>query len=93
MFETQEVTDVEIVPYETTDDPSLHAHYINPPDNIHIWQPGMKTQEIVDIARMMGIEIVALCKYRWVPKHDPAKHPICSKCVDVAAQIVLSMGY
>lgn len=74
----------EAIPYEETDDPNILTHIINPPKNIHIWQPGMTTQELVDIARAGGIEIEALCGHRFIPKHNPDKPDPCKACFEIA---------
>lgn len=80
---------VEIAPYEDVDDGKDHmTHIINPPKNKHIWLPGMETKEIADIARMTGQEVVALCDYRWVPKRNPEKYPICQSCMDIAGELM-----
>lgn len=78
----------EISPYEETDDPSVRAHIVNPPKNIHIWQPGMTSQEMVDVARMTGQFLVALCGYRWVPKHNPEKFDACDICLSIAGEMM-----
>ena len=75
-------------PYEQEVPPNTRAHIINPPMNTHIWEPGMETQEIVDIARLTGQEVVALCGHRWVPKHDPAAVDVCETCLDLAHQMI-----
>lgn len=59
--------------YEETSDPDVRAHIVNPPKNLHIWQPGMTSKEMVSIARMTGQYLIALCGYSWVPKHNPEK--------------------
>jgi len=80
---------LDIAPYDDTDDGQKHlAHIINPPNNIHIWQPGMTSKEIVEIARMTGQEVVALCGYRWIPKRNPDKLDVCKTCMDAAHHIL-----
>ncbi len=78
----------DLFPYEEPTDANTKTHYVNPPMNLHIWRDGMTTQELVDIARATGQEIVALCGYRWVPKHDPDKLDVCEQCVKIAAQMM-----
>jgi hypothetical protein len=90
MTEVQQDADVEVVPYEETGaTDQTRAHYINPPANLHIYEAGMKSSEIVEIARMLEIEVVALCGYKWVPKRNPKLYPVCEKCVDIAALILM----
>jgi hypothetical protein len=78
----------EITAYEVTDNPDTKAHIINPPMNQHIWQPGMTPQDIVNIARLTGKVITALCGYRFIPRHDPDKHPTCDPCLKLAADMI-----
>lgn len=68
------------------------THIVNPPKNIHIWQIGMTAQEVVDIARATGQEVVALCDYRWIPKLNPEKFDICQSCLDLAGELMRGMG-
>lgn len=68
------------------------AHIVNPPANTHIWRPGMTAQDIVDIARVNRIEIVALCGYKFVPQHDPDKLDACQVCFDVAGMLMRNNG-
>lgn len=80
--------------YEETDDPNARTHIVNPPDNPHIsyGHPDMEAQEVVDTARRLGIEIVALCGYKFVPKHNPDKLDACEACMKVAEAIMREMG-
>jgi len=32
-------------------------------------------------ARIFGLEVEAICGYKWVPQDDPDKHPICEPCL------------
>lgn len=79
--------DYHILPYEDLGSElksSRRTHIINPPGNLHIWTPGMTSQDVVSIARLRGIEVVALCGYRFVPKRDPEKYDSCQECMDIA---------
>lgn len=82
----------ELFPYEELDDPEHHTHIINPPSNLHIWKPGMEAQDIVDIARASNQEVVALCGFRFIPKHNPEKFDACSTCIDIAGGIMREEG-
>lgn len=64
------------------------AHIINEAMNTHVWRPGMNAQDVVDLARLRGIMLTALCGYTFVPKHNPDKFPACDRCMDVAGQII-----
>lgn len=38
-------------------------------------------------AREHGLEVEALCGYKFVPKSDPLKHPVCEACLKVAQEL------
>jgi hypothetical protein len=81
--------DQEVVPYEDYDGTGNHlTHLIIPNDNQHLWMEGMTAKDIVAIARLAGAEVVALCGYKWVPKRNPDRFPICQKCYQAASAIV-----
>ena len=42
---------------------------------------------IVTEAMVMGIEIEAICGFRWVPSRDPGKFPVCEACRDILAHM------
>ena len=78
----------ELFPYEEDNDPRRRTHIFNPPSNLHIWKQGMSGQDVVDIARLNGLEIIALCGYTWIPKHNPEKYDVCEPCFKVAAELM-----
>ena len=95
----QETTDVELVetlaPYDDTNDGKDHlTHIINPPMNSYHswWVPSLNAQEIVNIARVFGEEVTALCGYRWVPKRNPENYPPCQQCFKIAEQLMAAEG-
>jgi hypothetical protein len=93
MAEGVETTHIEdMLPYEDDGKDRL-AHYINPAMNGHI-QNGvpMTAKEILFIARLNHLEVVALCGYRWVPNHNPDKYDLCQECSDIANQIISEDG-
>ena len=80
----------ELAPFTDTDDGEKHlSHIINSASNMHVWQKGMNATDIIEIARLTGQEIVALCGYRLIPMRDPRKYPACKTCVDIAANIMI----
>lgn len=84
---------VDVVPYDETDDGNQHlTHIVNPPKNIHIWREGMSAQDVVDIARVQGLEVTALCGYTWVPKRNPEQHDVCQACMDIAGHLMREKG-
>lgn len=88
-----ENTMTRVAPYEDVDDGNQHhTHIVRPPENKHIFLPGMDARDIVNLARDWGVEVVALCGYRWVPKRNPDKYPACQPCMDVAGMIMREEG-
>lgn len=86
-----EQTTIEAVETEEVTEASNNEprHIINPPMNLHIWREGMSTQEIVDIARVRGLEVVALCGYRWIPTRDASLvKETCNACIDEAGRLM-----
>ena len=82
----------EIVEYDDSDaNDATRTHIVNPPNNPHIWQPGMGAQDIVDIARSTEQNVKALCGYVWVPKRNPEKYDVCENCMSIARDIDRSM--
>lgn len=82
-----------VAPYEDYGSNSENfAHIVNPPNNVHIWFPGMSSQDIVDIARAKGLMVRALCGKEWVPKRNPEKHPACQTCFDIAGELMSGAG-
>jgi len=73
----------ELFPYEDSDDPNKKAHVVRAGDNPHIGAPDWTGQEVVDAARALGLEVTALCGYKWIPKHNPANHDACGTCLDI----------
>jgi hypothetical protein len=83
----------DVVPYEDTDDGNEHlTHIINPPGNTHLWSTGMDAKDVVFIARMTGQNVIALCGYKWVPKRNPDKYPVCQTCMDIAGNLMRDGG-
>lgn len=90
--EVAPVTTLDIFPYEDTDDPNHRTHIVNPPKNTHIWKPGMSMQDVVDIARATGQELVCLCGYILVPKANPDKYDACETCIRIAGELMAGAG-
>ncbi len=68
-----------------------YTHVVNPPQNLHIWHPGMSSQDIVDSARRQGLLVRALCGYAFIPVHNPDKYEACQICMDIAQTIISDM--
>lgn len=82
----------ELAPYEENNDPNHRTHIVRPPENKHIYQPGMSAQDIVDTARLLGVEVVCLCGFRFVPKANPEKHDVCESCMKIAQKLMAQNG-
>jgi hypothetical protein len=77
------------IAFDETDDGKQHqTHIINPPNNLHVYQPGMTSKDIVNLARMSQIFVVALCGYKFIPKRNPESHPACSACISIAVDLM-----
>lgn len=83
--DTIESLDLEIIPFEENDDPDLRTHIVVGVDNLHIWRSGMSSRDVVDMARMMGVEVKALCGYVFIPKHNPERFNSCEGCLRMAS--------
>ncbi len=87
------IDEVTEMPYEDDGSNSENfAHIINPPNNIHLWRPGMEMSVVVEIARKGGLKVTALCGKTWVPKRNPEKHPACQTCFDIAGELMKESG-
>ena len=93
-------TDVKTVPIESVIespeespvDPNTRVHIVNPPNNLHIWEPGMTSQDIVDVAKALGYEVKGLCGYIFIPKHSVENLDPCEACFEVAQGIIREDG-
>lgn len=88
-------TDEAIIPYEETSDPNIRTHIVNPADNLEFQRMYGRVedaQQLVNTARMIGVEIVALCGYKFVPKHNPDKPDVCEACIKMAGEIMRDEG-
>lgn len=75
-----EKIDIDLAPYEETDDPNARAHFVRGEENPHLWEEGMTGQDIVDLARFSRQKVKALCGFEWIPLHNPDNHDICQPC-------------
>lgn len=92
---TIDVTEFEkqFAPYDDNGDSTRKTHYVAPGDNLEFQAKFGRVksgQHLVDLARDLGEEIVALCGYRWTPKvTGPAKFPVCGACATIAGNRLL----
>lgn len=78
---------IDLLPYEESDDPSKRTHVVRGEENDALWVDGMVGQDIVDAARMLGVEVTALCGHKFVPLHNPEKYPACKACLDLWSKL------
>lgn len=71
----------QMFPYEDVDDPNKRAHVFRGEENDELWVDGMTGTDLVEKARMLGLEIVALCGHRLIPRHNPADVEACERCL------------
>jgi hypothetical protein len=82
-------SDEQLIPYEDDGDKSRKTHVVWEEMNRHILEgEGVSGQDIVDMARMTGAEVTALCGYKFVPVHDPEKYDACKPCIDLAGKLM-----
>lgn len=66
-------------------------HIVRPADNpnpvFREIDRNPSAQDIVDIARVRGIEVTALCGKTWVPKNSPENRDTCDTCIGMAGMI------
>lgn len=84
-------TDVEIIPFEKADPAKDKAHIIRAMDNLHISRV-YGSNDMVDVARMMGLELIALCGHRWIPSKNPNELPVCVPCMKKAHELLSEGG-
>lgn len=61
-------------------------HIVNPLQNEHIWQEGMTSQDVIDVAGMSNRHVVTICGQRFYPKGErPNKS--CEECLKVALEL------
>ncbi len=91
-------TDVVVGTYEEPDTSSVEnflaeemrlAHVIAPSDNKTICYvlgngPELTASDIVTYARIHRIFVIALCGYKFIPKHNPEKYDACEACIEEA---------
>ena len=81
-------TDLSVVEEELAEAMRL-THIVAPSDNKDICHalgngPEIGARNIVAYARLNGLEVAALCGYRWVPDRDPTKYDTCEACLEEA---------
>lgn len=84
----------ELIPYDDTDDGKDHlTHIVSPPENRHISNDlSLEAKDLIDLARVTGEEMIALCGFRFVPKRNPEKYDACQDCIRIAGEIMRRLG-
>ena len=66
-------------------------HIVRPADNrdpiFRIATNNPTAQEIIDTARLRGLEVIALCGHKFIPKNNPAGRDTCDTCIGMASAI------
>lgn len=61
-------------------------HIVNPLQNDHIWQEGMSSKDVMDVAGMTNRHVVTICGERYYPKGNrPNKS--CPECLKLALEL------
>lgn len=81
--EIEAVTTEDLFPFEDDFDPDALAHIVDNLANAEVYGNGLTATDVVEMARLAGTEVIALCGYKWVPKRNPLNHDTCQKCVDI----------
>jgi hypothetical protein len=84
--EIESVTIEEAFPYVEDGDPNAKAHIVDYLGNIRmneIFGVCVTASEIVQTARMLGLEVLALCGHTWVPVRNPDDKDTCEKCLTI----------
>lgn len=68
--------------------PDAVSHIINPPMNLHIWEPGMSGKDVAEIATLTGQELTSLCGHKWIPTKKPSPDRICKVCLKIATEMI-----
>lgn len=86
---TETHVDVDIAPFEVPD-AGRRSHIVRPVDNgVEDGKKGegVTARDVIDMARLSGAEVIAICGVRFVPNRDPKKHPACEDCIRIAGEI------
>lgn len=81
-----ELTDIALAPEATTTDDFTRTHILNCPEN------KKSTEAWLTEARVFGLEVEALCGYKWVPQRDPQRFSVCEACLGVVEMILAEGG-
>ena len=83
--------ETEVPPPETSNrDPDVR-HMVNPAMNMDFQRKYgycEEAQDVVDIARVRGVEITALCGAKFVPTRSPEGLKTCDPCIEEAGRIM-----
>lgn len=92
--ETTEITPIELekeIAERPAHDEPPKRHVVNPAMNIdfqHKYGYCETPQDIVDIARVRGVAITALCGLKFIPGRNPAGLETCDICMDIMGKIM-----
>ena len=78
---TQVIERTDARPQAGGGDSAHRAHIVKRPDK------SQGASAWITEARVMGLEVEALCGYRWIPARDPEKYPVCEACRDILSNM------
>jgi len=61
-------------------------HIVNPLQNVHIWQEGMSSKDVMDVACLTDRHVVTICGERYYPK-DEKPNKTCQECLKLALEL------
>ena len=61
-------------------------HLVNPLQNVHIWQEGMSSKDVIDVAGMTNRHVVTICGARYYPKGEKP-NKTCQECLKIALEL------
>lgn len=91
----ERIESTDVVPYEVIENEAeWRTHIVNPPMNRHLpgWSPAWGGQDVVDTARLLRLEIIALCGFRFIPLQDPERFDACGACMEIAGILMNENG-
>lgn len=73
--------------------PTLQATSTDPSDSKHLVDQDQPGNVSITEAIVLGIEVTALCGYRWIPCRDDEERPACKACLSILEAYDGSYGF
>jgi hypothetical protein len=71
---------------DTLTEPDTNLDATDPADCAHIVDQRDPANDVAT-AIIEGLEVTALCGYRWIPYREPSGRPVCEACVEMYGHI------